>query len=146
MRSGPPGGARYRQQRRIAHDYPVRDLTEVEVDRAAKIISGQVPYSLPLGVASWSPRGVSGAASPAAPDQSRRGRAGFTTHCTAKQLVRFALVPEPGAARNNRVCGGTATSSRLQAWQSALCTTTLSPAQRRCRILHRRAPYILPDA
>jgi hypothetical protein len=34
------------------HNYPVRDLTGVEVDRTAKVISGAIPYSLPLGLAS----------------------------------------------------------------------------------------------
>jgi hypothetical protein len=34
------------------HDHPVRDLTGVEVDRAATVIGGAIPYSLPLGLAS----------------------------------------------------------------------------------------------
>jgi hypothetical protein len=34
------------------HNYPVIGLVGVEVDRTAKVISGAVPYSLPLGLAS----------------------------------------------------------------------------------------------
>jgi hypothetical protein len=33
------------------HNYPVRDLTGVELIRTAKVISGVIPYSLPLGLA-----------------------------------------------------------------------------------------------
>jgi hypothetical protein len=34
------------------HSHPVRDLTGVELDRTAKVISGAIPYSLPLDLAS----------------------------------------------------------------------------------------------
>lgn len=37
------------------HNYPVRDLTGVEVDRTAKVISGAIPYSLPLDLTSYAP-------------------------------------------------------------------------------------------
>jgi hypothetical protein len=34
------------------HNFPVRDLTGVEMDRTAKVISGAIPYSLPLDLTS----------------------------------------------------------------------------------------------